>query len=100
IRYFHVTGVQTCALPIYMVFRLPLEMTKEVVGELEEAKKGGNKPFVMQVVPAMSVFYLGLQHKLPPFNSIDVRKAFNYAVDRERSEERRVGRERERSRTR
>lgn len=66
-----------------MVFRLPLEMTKEVVGELEEAKKGGNKPFVMQVVPAMSVFYLGLQHKLPPFNSIDVRKAFNYAVDRE-----------------
>jgi peptide/nickel transport system substrate-binding protein len=66
-----------------MVFRLPLEMIKEVVGELEEAKKGGNKPYVMQVVPAMSVFYLGLQHQLPPFNNIDVRKAFNYAIDRE-----------------
>lgn len=66
-----------------MVFRLPLEMIDDVVGELEEAKKGGNKPYVMQVVPAMTVFYLGLQHKLPPFNNADVRRAFNYAVDKE-----------------
>ena len=65
-----------------MVYRLPLEMIKDVVGELEDAKKGGNKPYVMQVVPAMSVVYLGMQIKLPPFNNIDVRKAFNYAVDK------------------
>lgn len=65
------------------VFRLPLEMIDDVVGELEDAKKGGNRPYVMQVVPALSVFYLGFQHKLPPFDNVDVRKAFNYAVDKE-----------------
>ncbi|MCB0370428.1 MAG: ABC transporter substrate-binding protein, partial [Bdellovibrionales bacterium] len=65
-----------------MVYRLPLEMIKDVVGELEDAKKGGNKPYVMQVVPAMSVVYLGMQNKLPPFDNIDVRKAFNYAIDK------------------
>lgn len=65
-----------------MIFRLPTEMIKDVVGELEDAKKGGNKPFTMQIVPAMSVFYYGFQHKLPPFNNLDVRKAFNYAIDR------------------
>ncbi len=66
-----------------MVFRLPLEMISDVVGELEDAKKGGNRPYVMQVVPALSVFYLGFQHKLEPFDNMDVRKAFNYAIDRE-----------------
>jgi len=65
-----------------LVFRLPLEMIKDVVGELSDAKKGGNTPFVMQVVPAMSVFYYGFQNKLAPFDNIDVRKAFNYAIDR------------------
>jgi peptide/nickel transport system substrate-binding protein len=66
-----------------MVFRLPLEMISDVVGELEDAKKGGNRPYVMQVVPALSVYYLGFQHKLEPFDNVDVRKAFNYAIDRE-----------------
>jgi len=65
------------------VFRLPLEMIDDVVGELEDAKKGGNRPYVMQVVPALSIFYLGFQHQLPPFDNIHVRKAFNYAVDKE-----------------
>ena len=66
-----------------LVFRLPLEMISDVVGELEDAKKGGNRPYVMQVVPALSVFYLGFQHQLEPFNNKDVRKAFNYAIDRD-----------------
>jgi len=66
-----------------LVYRLPLEMISDVVGELEDAKKGGNRPYVMQVVPALSVFYLGFQHQLAPFSNIDVRKAFNYAIDRE-----------------
>jgi len=66
-----------------MVFRLPLEMIDNVVGELEDAKKGGNRPYIMQVEPALSVYYLGFQHQREPFNNIDVRKAFNYAIDRE-----------------
>ena len=66
-----------------LVFRLPLEMINEVVGELEDAKKGGNRPYVMQISPALNVFFLGFQHQLEPFNNINVRKAFNYAIDRE-----------------
>ena len=65
-----------------MVFRLPVEMISLVVGELRDAKKGGNVSYVMQVVPALSVYYLGFQHKLPPFDNVDVRKAFNYAIDK------------------
>lgn len=66
-----------------MVFRLPLEMINEVVGELEDAKKGQNKPFIMQVVPAMSIFYYGFQHKSELFSDKKVRQAFNYSIDRE-----------------
>lgn len=66
-----------------MVFRLPLEMIGDVVGELEDAKKGGNRPYIMQVEPALSVYYLGFQHQLEPFDNVNVRKAFNYAIDRE-----------------
>ncbi|MBL4669522.1 MAG: ABC transporter substrate-binding protein [Flavobacteriales bacterium] len=66
-----------------MIFRLPLEMIGDVVGELDDAKKGGNRPYIMQVVPALSIYYLGFQHKTAPFNNLDVRKAFNYAIDRE-----------------
>jgi peptide/nickel transport system substrate-binding protein len=45
-------------------------------------KKGGNASYIMQVSPALSVYYLGFQHQLPPFDNVDVRKAFNYAIDK------------------
>ena len=66
-----------------MVFQLPVEMIDEVVGALEDAKKGGNRPYVLQVEPVLSVYFLGFQHQLKPFDNIDVRKAFNYAIDKE-----------------
>lgn len=65
-----------------MVFRLPLEMIDDVVGELEDAKKGGNTPFQMQVTPALLVQYYGFQHKSEIFSKKEVRQAFNYAIDR------------------
>ena len=65
-----------------MVFRLPLEMIDEVTGELEEAKKGGNTPFKMQVTPALATQYYGFQHKSELFGNKDVRLAFNHAIDR------------------
>lgn len=66
-----------------MVFRLPLEMIGEVVGELEQAKAGGNPSFEMQVMPALSISYYGFQHKSDLFKNKKVRLAFNYAVDRD-----------------
>jgi len=65
-----------------MVFRLPVEMTKDILGELDEAKVHGTD-FVMQSAPAMSLTYYGFQHKLAPFDNKNVRLAFNYAIDRQ-----------------
>jgi peptide/nickel transport system substrate-binding protein len=65
------------------VYQLPLEMIDEVVGELEDAKAGGNPSFQMQVMPSMAVQFLGFQTQLEPFKNKLVRQAFNYAVDRD-----------------
>jgi peptide/nickel transport system substrate-binding protein len=66
-----------------MIFRLPIEMIPDILGELDHAKEG-NQPFEMQVVPAMSIFYYGFQHQGDIFNKKEVRLAFNYAIDREK----------------
>ncbi|MDQ3047096.1 MAG: ABC transporter substrate-binding protein [Bacteroidota bacterium] len=66
-----------------MIFRLPIEMIPDILGELDHAKEG-NAPFEMQVVPAMSIFYYGFQHVSDVFNKKEVRLAFNYAIDREK----------------
>lgn len=65
-----------------MVFRLPVEMTKDILGELDHAKEQ-HVDFVMQTAPAMSLTYYGFQHKLAPFDNQKVRLAFNYAINRE-----------------
>ena len=66
-----------------MIFRLPIEMIPDILGELGSAKEG-NAPFEMQVVPAMSTFYYGFQHQSTIFDKKEVRLAFNYAIDREK----------------
>jgi len=66
-----------------MIFRLPGEMISLVVGELKDIEKNKNTSYIMQVVPALNLFYLGFQHQLPPFDNTDVRRAFNYAIDKE-----------------
>lgn len=64
-----------------MVFRLPVEMAKDILGELDEAKEH-HADFSLQSTPAMSLTYYGFQHKLTPFDNVKVRQAFNYAIDR------------------
>ncbi len=66
-----------------MVYELPIEMIGDVVGELDDAKRGGNLPFEMQVTPAMATHYYGFQHKSELFKNPKVRAAFNYAIDRD-----------------
>lgn len=66
-----------------MMYRLPIEMIPNILGELDNAREG-NFPFEIQIVPAMSVFYFGFQHQSNIFNKKEVRLAFNYAIDRER----------------
>src|SRR3954468_18768453 len=50
-----------------MMFRLPIEMVPNILGELDHAKEG-NFPFEIQIVPAMSVYYLGFQHQSDVFS--------------------------------
>ena len=66
-----------------LVFRLPLEMIGDVVGELEEAQSGGNPSFEMQVMPSLSICYYGFQHNSEIFKNKKVRQAFNCAVDKD-----------------
>lgn len=65
-----------------MVYRLPVEMAKDILGELDQAKEN-KADFVLQTNPAMSLTYYGFQHKLSPFDNPKVRAAFNYAIDRQ-----------------
>lgn len=64
-----------------MVFELPIEMIDEVMGELADAVNGAS--FEVQVTPAIALQYYGFQHQSDLFSNKLVRKAFNYAIDRE-----------------
>lgn len=72
------------------VDELPLELIPEILNEdgtlKEEYKRfeweteGGRSP---QRTPELALYYLGFLTTASPFNDVRVRKAFNYAVDRE-----------------
>lgn len=66
-----------------MVFRLPIEMIPEIMGDLEHAKER-KVEFEIQSVPALSIYYNGMLCTGQVFNKKEVRLAFNYAVDREK----------------
>lgn len=65
-----------------MLFRIPTENIQDILGELEKAKE--NKPFEMQLSPAMSTHYYGFLHLKKPFDDKRVRLAFNHAIDRQK----------------
>jgi peptide/nickel transport system substrate-binding protein len=65
-----------------MVYGIPIENIQDILGELDKAKE--NKPFQLQISPAMSIFYYGFFHPLKPFDDKRVRLAFNYAIDRKK----------------
>lgn len=65
-----------------MVFGIPTENIKDILLEFNRAKE--NKPFQLQIVPAMGLFYFGYLHPVPPFDNKKVCLAFNYAIDREK----------------
>lgn len=68
-----------------MVFRLPVEMINAVLDQKDQLDEGGgNIPFEFQSLPALTIQYYGFQHKSEIFSNADVRKAFNYAIDRQR----------------
>lgn len=65
-----------------LVFRLPTEHLGDILSEIDKAKE--NKPFELQITPAMSTFYYGFLNPVKPFNDKRVRLAFNHSIDRQK----------------
>lgn len=66
-----------------MVYQLPFEMINDILGDIENSKSEYNQ-FQLQITPAMSVQYYGFQHQHELFQNKYLRKAFNYAIDRQK----------------
>jgi len=66
-----------------MVFTLPIEMYADVMSGLSNASRQKQASFAPQVKPSLSVEYYAFQHTSEVFSDVRVRKAFNYAIDRD-----------------
>lgn len=64
-----------------MIFRIPIEMYKEIMGSYDNANARKND-FEIQNVPSLSVQYYSLFYPSAAFAKKEVRLAFNYAIDR------------------
>lgn len=64
-----------------MLFDLP---TEEVAKIKAEITRGGAQGYQFQSIPSMVIQYYGFQHQSDVFDDVNVRKAFNYAIDRYR----------------
>lgn len=64
-----------------MVYRLPVEIFHEIMGDLEHAKER-KTDFQILNSPAFNTNFIGFNCTSPVFNKKEVRQAFNYAIDR------------------
>lgn len=68
-----------------MINRIPSEELSEFNIDID--KSSGEfieNGFIVQIAPSLSIQYYNFQHMGEVFNDIDVRKAFNYAIDKDR----------------
>lgn len=66
-----------------LVYRFPLEMIDEIV-DYKHNLKPAFKSYQLQFKPQMALQYYGFQHQGKIFNNENVRKAFCYAIDRQK----------------
>jgi oligopeptide transport system substrate-binding protein len=65
-----------------MIYRIPVEMFSEIMGDLESAKKNKNE-FQIISSPALNTNFIGFNIQAnPAFAKKEVRQAFNFAIDR------------------
>ena len=64
-----------------MVYRLPVEVFHDIMGDLEHAKERKTE-FQILNSPAFNTNYLGFNTTSTAFNKKEVRLAFNFAIDR------------------
>ena len=66
-----------------MIWNIPVEEIPNVMGSLEEAKDGKNKEFEVQSINSLNVQYYGFLSTSEVFGDVRIRRAFNYAIDRD-----------------
>lgn len=67
---------------IDLVMEIPAEEVENVLGSLAEAQAGKTVKHKVDSKPSFSMTFIGFAHKNPIFQDINVRKAFNLALDR------------------
>jgi peptide/nickel transport system substrate-binding protein len=66
-----------------MIYRIPVEMFHELMGDLEHAKERKTE-FNILSSTALNTNYYGFNCQSPLFSKKEVRQAFNYAIDRQK----------------
>jgi len=67
-----------------MIYRLPTDYILEILEETNDNREGEYREYELQRVPEMATQFLTFNLENAIFRNIDVRKAFNYAIDREK----------------
>lgn len=68
-----------------MIYQLPSEMIDEIIMDLDKLDTNLTsefKQFEVQIIPSLTLHYYGFLNVDKTFSNVDVRKAFNYAIDR------------------
>jgi oligopeptide transport system substrate-binding protein len=66
-----------------LVLQIPAEEIDNVLGSLSDAQAGKNVKHKIDSKASLSTSYYGFANQSAPFDNVDVRKAFNLAIDRE-----------------
>ena len=67
---------------IDLILDIPANEIENTIGTLEEAQAGKNVKHKLYSNKSLSVNYLAYTNHIAPFNNLDVRRAFNLAIDR------------------
>lgn len=67
-----------------MVYRLPTDYLMEILADIEEESEGTYSDYQLQRVPEMVTQFLSFQTQTELFDDVKIRKAFNYAIDRQK----------------
>jgi peptide/nickel transport system substrate-binding protein len=67
---------------IDLVLEIPVEEIENILGSLQDAQAGKNVKHKVDSKSSMSMNYIALANESAEFKNVDVRKAFNLAIDR------------------
>jgi peptide/nickel transport system substrate-binding protein len=68
---------------IDLVLEIPVEEIEHILGTLQEAQEGKNVKHKVESEKSLSMAYIAMACESPEFSNVDVRRAFNLAVNRE-----------------